>query len=222
MAAEQPYHGKGSLVWKSRPELEDWALVVNYGSDLFTSLVNAVSGMGLNVYYINHKFCSDKVLVEVFSKHKFKAIILSGSARSVNELNPPAVHPALLTAGIPVLAICYSMEWIAKISGTPVILNRSGKREEGPTKLEIVGDSILWKGLDRENIEAHMFHLYEVSALPEGFRLTAKTADCEIAAFERDNLICTQFHPEYPLSISGKMMLKNFLREVCGVSTLMY
>lgn len=222
MAAEQPYASRGTLVWKSKPDVKDWALVVNYGSDLFTSLVNAVSSMGLNVYYINHKFCSDANLLRVFELYNIKAIVLSGSARSVNEANPPAIHPALLNTGLPVLAICYSMEWIAKIHNVPVIENRCGKREEGPTKLTVLADSPLWKGLDTQHIYAHMFHTFEVSAVPEGFTLTAKTDNCEVAGFEKGNLICTQFHPEFSSSLSGKIMLKNFFREVCGLQTFLY
>jgi GMP synthase (glutamine-hydrolysing) len=222
MASEQPYSGKGTVVYKEEANVKNWALVINYGSDLFTSLVNAVSSMGLNVAYVNHKFCSDRILLELFSQYEFKAIILSGSARSVNEANPPKIHPALLNTGIPVLAICYSMEWIAHMFNVPVAINKTGKKEEGPKKLEILADSVLWRGLDRNHIHVHMFHLFEVTAVPEGFRHTARTEECEIAAFEKDNLYCVQFHPEYPYSTVGKIMLMNFFREVCKVPTFFY
>lgn len=220
--AKQEYRGKGYLEYKDWTKVSDWVLVVNYGSDLYTSLVNCVSNMGVNVYYINHKFCTDKAVEDLLARYEFKAIVLSGSARSVTEPTPPKIHPALLEANIPVLAICYSMEWLAIMKDCQVVPNRIGKREEGPTKLIIEAPSLLWKGLDPDSIHVHMFHIFEVAEVPEGFTKTASTGGCEIAAFERDQIYCVQFHPEFPYSLSGKLMMRNFFREVCGIQTLYY
>jgi GMP synthase (glutamine-hydrolysing) len=51
---------------------------------------------------------------------------------------------------------------------------------------------------------------------PEGFSVTAHTADCPIAAIERGSLFAIQFHPEVTHTVYGSKILKNFLYGICG------
>ena len=65
-----------------------------------------------------------------------------------------------------------------------------------------------------------MSHTDYIAALPEGFRSTAHTADCPVAAMDcaEKKLYAMQYHPEVLHTENGTAMLRNFLYEVCGVS----
>src|SRR5215470_12837835 len=62
-------------------------------------------------------------------------IILSGGPSSVYDKDAPKCDPAVLRQGIPVLGICYGMQWIAKEMGGRV--EPAERREYGPAVLSI-------------------------------------------------------------------------------------
>src|SRR6266404_8299558 len=51
-------------------------------------------------------------------------IVLSGGPSSVYDKDAPKCDPAVLAAGIPVLGICYGMQWISKTLGGRGILEK--------------------------------------------------------------------------------------------------
>jgi len=59
-----------------------------------------------------------------------RALILSGGPASVYGDGAPLADPAVLTAGIPLLGICYGMQLLAHQLGGRVA--GAGKREYGP------------------------------------------------------------------------------------------
>ena len=81
-------------------------------------------------------------------------IILSGGPSSVYDKDAPMCDPAILAMGIPVLGICYGMQWIAKNLGGKV--EPAERREYGPAQLDVHKvDSQLFKNFpDKdENLE---------------------------------------------------------------------
>lgn len=63
-----------------------------------------------------------------------------------------------------------------------------------------------------------MSHTDYIAKAPEGFRVTAHTANCPIAAMEDPgkNLYAVQFHPEVVHTPEGTKMLRNFVIDICG------
>jgi len=63
-----------------------------------------------------------------------------------------------------------------------------------------------------------MSHTDYIAEPPAGFRITAKTAVCPIAAMEDDSrrLYATQFHPEVTHTIEGMKVLSAFVYGPCG------
>ena len=63
-----------------------------------------------------------------------------------------------------------------------------------------------------------MSHTDYISQVPEGFKVTATTPSCPVAAMEctERKLYGTQFHPEVNHTPRGKEMLYKFLFDVCG------
>ena len=65
-----------------------------------------------------------------------------------------------------------------------------------------------------------MSHTDYISKVPEGFRITAHTKDCPVAAMScpERRLYAVQFHPEVMHTREGQTMLRNFVLGVCGCS----
>ena len=63
-----------------------------------------------------------------------------------------------------------------------------------------------------------MSHFWLYSKIAPGFKITAHTADCPVAAAENEekHLYAIQFHPEVLHTQEGTKMLYNFVRGVCG------
>lgn len=59
-------------------------------------------------------------------------------------------------------------------------------------------------------------HNDEVKALPEGFKLLARSKNCPIQAVEREGKMVfgTQFHPEVYHTRGGKKIFENFIAAV--------
>lgn len=140
-------------------------------------------------------------------------IIFTGGPNSVYLDDSPKCDNALFDLGIPVLGICYGMQYIAHSFGGKV---EAGKvREYGPTNVHI-GTSAIFNGLDKDEIML-MSHTDYVSCVPDGFVTTATTDDCPCVAIENSarRIYGVQFHPEVERSIHGEKVLENFVINVC-------
>jgi GMP synthase (glutamine-hydrolysing) len=142
-------------------------------------------------------------------------IILSGGPSSVYDADAPKCDPAVLGAGIPVLGICYGMQWIAKTLGGTV--EPAGRREYGRAEFaaEARENGELFRGLPGK-LRIWNSHGDHVLALPPGFRTTGKTENA-IAAIQNTekSIHAVQFHPEVNHTEQGTAILRNFLFEVC-------
>jgi GMP synthase (glutamine-hydrolysing) len=118
---------------------------------------------------------------------------------------------ALLSAGLPVLGICYGMQLLAKAMGGSLTREASG--EYGPATFSPAKSSALWANLPDGPFKVWMSHGDRVDALPSGFEIIGKTFDLPIAAMadERRKIYGIQFHPEVHHTKNGEAILKNFL-----------
>ena len=66
--------------------------------------------------------------------NKPKAIILSGGSASIYESGSPQPPKEILSLGIPVLGICYGMQWMTNVFGGKVGAGRE-KKEYGKTEI---------------------------------------------------------------------------------------
>src|SRR5499433_948901 len=71
--------------------------------------------------------------VEEIRRYEPAGIILSGGPSSVYDSDSPKCDPAVLSQNIPVLGICYGMQWITRTLGGHV--EPAGRREYGRAKL---------------------------------------------------------------------------------------
>jgi GMP synthase (glutamine-hydrolysing) len=144
-----------------------------------------------------------------------EGIILSGGPSSIYEKNSPKTDPEIFNLGIPVLGICYGMQFMVHSLGGRV--ERAGKREYGFAGLSIKKQEGVLKNVGK-SAKCWMSHGDSIKKLPEGFIPIASTENTEIASIIHENkkLYGLQFHPEVEHTPMGKKMLKNFLFDICA------
>ena len=144
-----------------------------------------------------------------------EGIILSGGPASIYEENSPRVDIEIFDLGIPILGICYGMQYMVDALGGEV--KKAEKREYGLAELRIKDNTDIFYGI-KEKTNCWMSHGDTVGSLPMGFSLTASTASTLAAAIENPakKLYGLQFHPEVAHTPKGKTMLKNFMFATCG------
>ncbi|HTT92927.1 MAG TPA: glutamine-hydrolyzing GMP synthase [Acidimicrobiales bacterium] len=145
------------------------------------------------------------------------ALVLSGGPESVYAEGAPTADPALFSAGIPVLGICYGLQAMAVALGGEV--GRTDKGEFGRTEANTGAGSELLSGLP-SRLTVWMSHRDAVVRAPAGFRGTASTDGAAIAAFEDPGrrLYGVQWHPEVVHSEMGQRVIENFLHHCAGIA----
>ncbi len=153
--------------------------------------------------------------VEEIKKHNPQGIILTGGPNSVYEKGAPTVGKEIFELGIPILGICYGAQVMSLVLGGGV--HRADHREYGFTSVNVDTASPIFDGMDKEQI-CWMSHTDQISNAPDGFKISASTPTCPVAAMQNDNkkLYAVQFHPEVRHTKNGQDMLVNFLYKVCG------
>jgi GMP synthase (glutamine-hydrolysing) len=195
------------------PEHHPGILIIDFGSQ-YTQLI-ARRVREAHVYCEIHP---PNRTIEWIRAWAPRGIILSGGPASVYGENVPTADPALLELGIPVLGVCYGMHLMAQLAGGKV--ERAARREYGRVALEVLGGR-MFTGFDpAEPTQVWMSHGDHVDVPPPGYRVTARTGNAPVAAFEHESkpLHAVQFHAEVAHTPRGGEILGNFLFEVCGVT----
>ena len=164
-----------------------------------------------NVYCEVHPYT---LSLEKIKEMNPKGIIFTGGPNSVYDEESPRYEKAILELGIPVLGICYGSQLMAYLLGGTVAT--APVSEYGKTEVHVEPDSKLFDGVSEKTI-CWMSHTDYIAEAPEGFRITASTPVCPVAAMENeaDRLYAVQFHPEVLHTQEGSKMLRNFLYNVC-------
>ncbi len=145
-----------------------------------------------------------------------KGIILSGGPSSVYDADAPAADPGVLALRVPVLGICYGLQFMAHHLGGRV--EAAASREYGHAEVRVVRETALFRGLPA-TLNVWMSHGDHAAVLPEGFVLTAETANAVAGiANEAKRMWAVQFHPEVAHTPQGVELLRNFVLEICGAA----
>lgn len=184
-------------------------LILDFGSQYTQLIARRIREQ--NVFSEIHPFNYN---LDLINPKNLKGVVLSGGPSSVYAEKAPLVEKKILELGVPVLGICYGLQLMSWLLGGRV--EKAEKKEYGRAKIDISGDSVLFKNVPAQN-NVWMSHGDKVLALPEGFRSIAHTENSPFAAIEnaQKNFFGLQFHPEVVHSEYGKNILHNFLFEVC-------
>jgi len=130
-----------------------------------------------------------------FKKFKPKCVIISGGSNNIfsnsneNILRrkiDKKIFDLCQKKKIPILAVCYGFQYIAKLSKGEIIKT---KQKPGKDHYIYLNDKI---------INVNSFHNFAVTKLPKHFKTIGTHQDnsIEIAYSKKLNILCTMFHPE--------------------------
>jgi GMP synthase (glutamine-hydrolysing) len=109
------------------------------------------------------------------------------------------------------------MQLIADFFGGKVM--PSAKKEFGNATFRITSKTTLFKNIKNKNeFNVWMSHSDKVITNPSGFKTIGCSKNTKNAAIynAKKNIYCLQFHPEVTHTKNGKIIISNFLYEVCG------
>ncbi|MFI3256137.1 MAG: glutamine-hydrolyzing GMP synthase [Psittacicella sp.] len=195
----------------------DKILILDYGSQYTQLIARRVRALGVYCEVKNWK-----IKEKDFDFSNPKGIILSGGPQSVFDKNAPYIQDYILSKNIPILGVCYGMQALATSFGGKVSAAKQG--EFGQTDVEIVSKSKLIKGMSDESnkLSVWMSHNDQISELPKGFKVIAKTNTCPYAIIsnEEKDIYAVQFHAETTHSVNGNILFDNFIKDICKCKTL--
>ncbi|WP_307983677.1 glutamine-hydrolyzing GMP synthase [uncultured Helicobacter sp.] len=186
-------------------------LVLDFGSQYTQLIARRLRECGIYTEIMPYN-----ASIESIRTKRARGLILSGGPASVYEEGAYKPDSRVFELGVPVLGICYGMQYIAHFFGGSVV--RAEAQEFGKAVLEIADLNLaLFKGVKQDSI-VWMSHADKVESLPSGFMELAKSGNthyCAIADFKR-NVYALQFHPEVVHSECGGEILRNFAVGICG------
>ena len=189
-------------------------LILDFGSQ-YTKLIARV----IRELHVYCEICPFDVSSEKIKEFNPAGIILSGGHRSVLDKNPAKAPDIVFDLKCPILGICYGMQTLVTQLG--------GKVEAG--KIREFGRAIVSKNSDSTDTltqsffakypeqTAWMSHGDHVSALPKGFKTSAKTNQIPNAAIYNTakKYFGIQFHPEVTHTPNGRDIYSAFLFDIC-------
>ncbi|MGM0568392.1 MAG: glutamine-hydrolyzing GMP synthase [Elusimicrobiota bacterium] len=182
--------------------------VIDFGSQYTRLICRKIRELGVNsrIYPAGADISADR--------EDIYGIILSGSPSSVSDKKAFSSYRGVFDSSVPVLGICYGMQFIVNKMGG--VVERGDTGEYGTSRVKIKEKSLLFDGI-KDEMQAWASHCESVEKLPSGFRIIASTEDIEAAAIENSQkkLYGVQFHPEVAHTPEGINILKNFLFKIC-------
>jgi GMP synthase (glutamine-hydrolysing) len=188
--------------------MHEMILILDFGSQ-YTQLI-ARRIRELNVYCEIHPWNKIPELTP-----NIKGVILSGSPFSVRDSASPKPNLDEIKGKLPLLGVCFGAQYLAHHFGGEVL--PSTIREYGRAHLtQVDTGNILTKGMTKGS-QVWMSHGDTIKIVPENYKIIASTEDVEVAGYEIEGEITfgIQFHPEVYHSTEGKILLRNFIVDIC-------
>lgn len=184
-------------------------LVMELGSQYTLLIERTLRELG-----VRSAILSPRQAESFISTNSLDLIILSGGHQSVYDEDAPEIPHDVLKLRrsrgvlVPVLGICYGMQWMAMERGGRV---ERSKPEFGPEIIDVDELGELFQGTPKRQ-RVWMSHGDSVVRVPRGFRVLARSESGLVAAMQNKHMLGVQFHPEVPHSEWGKTILRNVLQ----------
>jgi len=184
-------------------------VIDNYDSFTY-NLVQYLAELGQNL----EVFRNDKISVDSIEAIKPKCIVISpGPGRPIDAGISNRVIKEF-AGKIPILGVCLGHQCIGEVFGGKVISAK--KLMHGKTSQIYHNKKTIFKGIKNPFV-ATRYHslIVERKSLPKCLEIIAQTKDKEIMGIKHKTLPVwgVQFHPESILTLEGKKILKNFIKQ---------
>ncbi|MDA3950189.1 MAG: glutamine-hydrolyzing GMP synthase [Spirochaeta sp.] len=192
------------------PEQIDRIVVLDFGSQTCHLIGRRIRERGVYVEIVP----GETDPAEWFSE-TVKGIILSGSPASVHDADAPYPSNAIYSLGVPILGICYGLQFTTHTHGG--VVAQSSSREYGPAPVSIHDRHPVLEGIGSRFL-SWMSHGDAIRQLPAGGSEIASTVHGVPAVISIPSLafVGLQFHPEVTHTQNGALILDNFATRVCG------
>ncbi len=142
----------------------------------------------------------------------FDGLLITGSPASVHDgadwiAGLEALVRDAITHKIPMFGACFGHQVIARALGAEITYNPDGW---------VLGQITTELTTDGTRLPIYAAHKEQVTTLPDGARIVARTQGCEIAGFAiEDHVLTTQYHPEMSEAFVAAL-LEEFAEEIGG------
>lgn len=184
----------------------DTILIIDYGSQYNMLISRRIREM--KVYSVVVPYNS-----EISFTKDIKGIILSGGPGSVYDELSPKLNQEILEHKIPILGICYGMQLLVKAFGGEV--EKGTLREYGKNQIDNLTFGKLNQNMAKTST-VWMSHSDQTKTIPNGFLELARSGSAVAMIKNHDkNIYGVQFHPEVTHTSEGKVLLENFVFDIC-------
>ncbi|MFV0288228.1 MAG: glutamine-hydrolyzing GMP synthase [Mycoplasmatales bacterium] len=189
-------------------------LVIDFGSQYNQLIVRRIRELGVYAELINPNFKLAK-LQEMIAKQELKGLILSGGPDVITEEGSLKCDEGIFELNIPILGICYGMQYLATYYQNSVVPGKI--KEYGLGEITLSQENELLVGLDQQET-VWMSHGYHVELVNSQLIELAKSQNNILAVVKHQTKqqYGVQFHPEVTDTINGQKILSNFL-QICQV-----
>jgi anthranilate synthase/aminodeoxychorismate synthase-like glutamine amidotransferase len=196
-------------VIKDEEEKHMLLMIDNYDSFTY-NLVQYFGELGEDVQV----FRNNKITIDEIGRMKPDRIVISPGPCTPNEAGISVETIRRFGGKVPVLGVCLGHQSIGAAFGGEII--RAPRLMHGKTSLIHHDNRTLFDGLPNP-FEATRYHslIIRKETMPDCLEITAWTDTGEIMGVRHKELLIegVQFHPESILTLVGKDLLRNFLKQ---------
>lgn len=184
-------------------------LILDFGSQYTQLIARRVRENQVYSEIHPHSFELEKI-----KQMQPSGIILSGGPMSIYESDSPKADPEIFNLNIPVLGICYGLQFITYVFKGEI--ESAEHREYGKATLKINKETKLLESV-KDNSVIWMSHGDYVKSAPPGFSLDGTSENSPVCVISNagKNIYGVQFHPEVFHTTEGKKIINNFLFNIC-------
>ncbi len=178
-------------------------LVIDFGSQTTMLIARRIREFGVLARVV-----PPSILAQEVREENPVAIILSGGPASLLDDNPVKLDPAIVELGIPILGICYGMQFLVANAGGSIV--RAHNKEFGQRPIHVDTTSPLFVGV-APTPKVWMSHSDQVHLSDCQTIAHSETCPQVAIAWPAKRIYGVQFHPEVSHGEQGETILRNFV-----------